>query len=82
MKKNGEWGASFDRPAGTTYACAASVFTMRRGGAGPGCFLIVVPCRGGRVMEVGVLLGVMGVLTVVSVYFWVVRAKPGESPQK
>ena len=28
-------------------------------------------------MTVGVLVGVMGVLTVVAVYFWLIRAKSG-----
>jgi hypothetical protein len=32
-------------------------------------------------MSVGVLVGVMGVLTVVAVYFWLLRGKPGEQHQ-
>jgi hypothetical protein len=29
-------------------------------------------------MHVGVLVGVMGLLTVVAVYFWLVRSRPSE----
>ena len=32
-------------------------------------------------MELGVLVGVMGVLTVVAVYFWVVRSKADQKPE-
>lgn len=33
-------------------------------------------------MEVQVLIGVMGVLTVVAVYFWLVRSKPNQGEAK
>jgi hypothetical protein len=33
-------------------------------------------------MSVQVLIGIMGVLTVVAVYFWLVRAKPNEGDSK
>lgn len=33
-------------------------------------------------MSLGVLVGVMGVLTVVAVYFWLIRAKPGQPESK
>jgi hypothetical protein len=32
-------------------------------------------------MPVGVLIGVMGFLTIVCVYFWLVRSKPSETPK-
>ncbi len=30
-------------------------------------------------MTVGVMVGVMGLLTVIAVYFWLVRARPAEN---
>jgi hypothetical protein len=33
-------------------------------------------------MEVQLLIGIMGTLTIVAVYFWVGRAKPNETETK
>jgi hypothetical protein len=41
---------------------------------------LVTP-RGDIIMPVGVLVGVMGLLTVVAVYFWLVRSKGEKKPE-